>query len=213
MNKLTPHPYKGQFIVLEGGEAVGKTSILEHLTQHYQAQGYDVIRTREPGGSDFAEKIRHLLFGANNPEYRPLIEAELLLMIAARIDHWHRVIMPALTQGKMVLCDRYILSTFVYQGFLGGIDKDMIYKIHEQFLPCALPQKMFLITSSAQHIQERLQKRTAENYYDSQDLDKILKLNQAYEDAFSNYQNDFNIQKITNDSSLQEALTSIIQAI
>lgn len=103
-----------KFISFEGTEGVGKTSQIDAVESLLKQQHIDYIRTREPGGSPFAEKIRSLLI---DPACVMSDEAELLLMFAARADHINQVILPALSQGKIVLCDRFIDSSIAYQGF------------------------------------------------------------------------------------------------
>lgn len=105
---------RGQFITLEGGEGVGKTTNLDFVRHRLEAYGLEVVVTREPGGTELAEKIRELLLRSSD---EPIAElTELLLIFAARAQHIARVILPALEQGKWVLCDRFVDATFAYQG-------------------------------------------------------------------------------------------------
>lgn len=104
---------------MEGGEGVGKSTQLAALAEALTARGIDLVRTREPGGSDGAERIRELLL--TGPEDRWSAEAEALLFAAARTDHVDKVIRPALLAGKWVLSDRFIDSSLAYQGGAGGL--------------------------------------------------------------------------------------------
>jgi dTMP kinase len=111
---------RGKFITLEGGEGVGKSTQARRLAQTLGAHGIEVVITREPGGTPGAEAIRDLLMtGAAG---RWSAATETLLFAAARADHVARVIEPALSAGKWVICDRYLDSTRAYQGAAGGID-------------------------------------------------------------------------------------------
>ena len=103
-----------KFISFEGTEGVGKTTTIQVVADYLRSQGIDFIQTREPGGSPFAETLRNLLL---DPTVTMADDSELLLMFAARGDHVATVIEPALKQGKWVLCDRFVDSTFAYQGF------------------------------------------------------------------------------------------------
>lgn len=103
----------GRFITLEGGEGAGKTSQARLLAQALQLRGYEVVLTREPGGTAEAEAIRALLL---SPDTKLTPETEVLLHFAARTEHVERVIRPALCRGAWVVCDRYYDSTMVYQG-------------------------------------------------------------------------------------------------
>jgi dTMP kinase len=116
------HRAKGLFITLEGPEGSGKSTQAIRLATALRQAGYSVVHTREPGGTPLAEAIRHNLLSASPRE--PVTAAtEALLILAARSQHVAHVIMPALQQGRIVLCDRFSDSTFAYQGY--GRDGDM----------------------------------------------------------------------------------------
>jgi dTMP kinase len=110
----------GKFITVEGIEGVGKTTNLDHIEQVLATGGHDVVRTREPGGTSFGERLRALLLERGDEPVSPL--AELLLMFAAREQHLMQVIRPALAGGRWVLCDRFTDATYAYQGGGRGID-------------------------------------------------------------------------------------------
>jgi dTMP kinase len=111
---------RGRFITFEGGEGSGKSTQIKMLSERLDRTGLRTILTREPGGSPGAEIVRHLLLSGMG---RLLgAEAETLLFAAARDDHVHAVIEPALRQGSWVLCDRFFDSTRAYQGSLGKVD-------------------------------------------------------------------------------------------
>ncbi|ALE03778.1 dTMP kinase [Bartonella ancashensis] len=110
----------GYFITFEGGEGAGKTTQISLLSQYLRSEGYEVLITREPGGTVGAEILRSILLSGDAAQYGSLIEA--VLFTAARIDHVFEVIAPSLQEGKVVLCDRFIDSTHVYQGINDQID-------------------------------------------------------------------------------------------
>ena len=105
---------RGRFISLEGGEGAGKSTQVRALAAALRERGIDVVETREPGGSDGAEKIRELLLTGDDGRWGA--EAEALLFAAARTDHVDKLIRPALEAGKWVLSDRFIDSSLAYQG-------------------------------------------------------------------------------------------------
>jgi dTMP kinase len=105
---------RGRFISLEGGEGAGKSTQVKALADALRDRGIDVVVTREPGGSDGAEKIRELLLTGDDDRWGA--EAEALLFAAARTDHVDKVIRPAIEEGKWVLSDRFIDSSLAYQG-------------------------------------------------------------------------------------------------
>ena len=109
----------GRFISLEGGEGVGKSTQVKALAEALRRRGVDVLVTREPGGSEGAEKIRELLLGG--AEERWGARAEALLFAAARADHVEKTIRPALEAGRWVLSDRFVDSSLAYQGGAGGL--------------------------------------------------------------------------------------------
>jgi dTMP kinase len=119
---------RGRFISLEGGEGVGKSTQLAALAETLRAQGMEVIVTREPGGSDGAEKIRELLLTGEEERWSP--EAEALLFAAARADHVDKVIRPAILAGKWVLTDRFVDSSLAYQGGAGELGIDAVRAIN-----------------------------------------------------------------------------------
>jgi dTMP kinase len=111
---------KGFFITFEGGEGAGKSTQIERLAAKLRAKRYDILVTREPGGSPGAEAVRHVLLSGAAESLGPKTEA--LLFAAARSDHIEQVIRPAIERGAIVLCDRFIDSSRVYQGVTGGLD-------------------------------------------------------------------------------------------
>lgn len=110
-----------KFITLEGGEGVGKSTNLHFIQQLLRQRGIHVTVSREPGGTDVAEKIRGLLLNRGQESIVPI--AELLMMFAARAQHLQHVILPALQRGDWVLCDRFTDATYAYQG--GGRKMDV----------------------------------------------------------------------------------------
>jgi dTMP kinase len=114
------HPRRGQFITFEGGEGSGKSTQIKTLAERLNGPDLRTLVTREPGGSPGAEVVRHLLLSGMGKLLGP--EAETLLFTAARDDHVHAVIEPALDQGIWVLCDRFFDSTRAYQGRVGKVD-------------------------------------------------------------------------------------------
>lgn len=109
---------QGRFITFEGGEGAGKSTQVARLVDRLRARDIDVVRTREPGGSEGAEEIRNLALNGDVGRWSPLTET--LLMFAARSDHLEKTIRPALDAGRWVVCDRFADSSRAYQGAGGG---------------------------------------------------------------------------------------------
>lgn len=133
----------GRFISLEGGEGAGKTTQAHALRVALAARDVHAIVTREPGGSEGAEAIRHLLLRGETGRWSA--HAEALLFAAARADHVERVIRPALGAGDWVICDRFIDSTRAYQGGAEGIDDAAILALHAFGSKGLLPDRTFVL--------------------------------------------------------------------
>jgi dTMP kinase len=119
----------GYFITFEGPEGAGKTTVLGILQEEFTRKGYDVISTREPGGIDIAEQIRSVILDKNNTQMDGRTEA--LLYAASRRQHLVEKVIPALEQGKIVLCDRFVDSSLAYQGYARGLGIDEVLSINE----------------------------------------------------------------------------------
>ena len=119
----------GLFIVLEGPDGAGKSVQARLLAERLQARGVPVTYSREPGGTELGEQVRHLV---NNPGPTPRgPRADVLLYTAARAQHVEEVIRPALKDGQVVVCDRYATSTMAYQGYGSGMDLDLLGRIQD----------------------------------------------------------------------------------
>ena len=124
-----PHSPRGVFISFEGTEGSGKTTQCRRLAQSLRTQGYQVLETREPGGTPLAEAIRKLLLTSSKskgPMESITASCETMLILAARSQHIEHVIQPALAKGTVVICDRFFDSTLAYQGYARGIDKSFL---------------------------------------------------------------------------------------
>jgi dTMP kinase len=111
---------RGFFISFEGGEGAGKSTQIARLAAKLRAKGYDLVVTREPGGSPGAEAVRHVILSGAAEPFGP--EMEAVLFAAARSDHVEQLIAPAIARGSIVLCDRFLDSSRVYQGGAGDLD-------------------------------------------------------------------------------------------
>ncbi len=113
-----------RFLAFEGGEGAGKSTQIVLAEQYLIARGQRVLRSREPGGSAFAEQLRRAVLDPSHAGLSP--KAELLTMFAARADHVERVIRPALAQGQWVLCDRFTWASYAYQGAARGLGAEVV---------------------------------------------------------------------------------------
>lgn len=117
------------FITFEGIEGSGKSTVMERVREHLEAQGYEVVLTREPGGSRLGRELRRILLDVESRDLTG--QAELFLYLADRAQHVATVIRPALEAGKIVLSDRYADSTVVYQGYGRGLDTKLLHTFNE----------------------------------------------------------------------------------
>ena len=125
---------KGYFISFEGIDGSGKSTQIQKLARFLETLGFDVIITREPGGSDGGEEIRNLLLQGNVDRWSA--ETEILLFTAARRDHLERIILPAMEDGKIVICDRFTDSTRMYQGMRGPNLRNLVDMLNEKIINC-----------------------------------------------------------------------------
>ena len=147
----------GYFITFEGVEGCGKTTQIKLLSEHLSGRGISTTLTREPGGCPIADKIRSILLDAENRALSPL--AELMLYAAARAQHVTEVIAPALTAGKIVLCDRFCDATLAYQSFGRGIDRDVIDTLNRQACQGMVPNLTVLVDCDPRIGLERARRR------------------------------------------------------
>ena len=123
---------KGYFISFEGIDGSGKSTQIQKLAEFLEARDFDIVITREPGGSKGGEEIRNLLLQGNVDRWSA--ETEILLFTAARRDHLERIILPALEEGKIVICDRFTDSTRMYQGMRGANLRNLVDTLNEKVI-------------------------------------------------------------------------------
>lgn len=134
---------KGRFITLEGGEGSGKSTVITALEKWLQEEGFKVLKTREPGGIPIAEKIRSLVL---DPEYAEMdARTEALLYAAARRQHLVERVFPALAEGAVVLCDRFVDSSLAYQGAARGLGIDEVAAVNEFAIEGRMPDLTLLL--------------------------------------------------------------------
>jgi dTMP kinase len=169
----------GRFITFEGGEGAGKTTQVRRLAERLRLLGREVVETREPGGSPGAEAMRHLLLAGIA---KPLgSDAEAMLFSAARDDHVTSVIRPALAGGAWVICDRFLDSTRVYQGVLGGVDERLVRALERVSVGDTVPDLTFVLDVPPDVGLARAGKRgQGADRFESEDLAYHERLRQAF---------------------------------
>ena len=167
-----------KFITFEGGEGSGKSTQIKLLAKKI-AETSDVCQTREPGGTTSAEEIRKLLVRGKADKWSSI--SELLLLFAARKDHIDKLILPALKSNKWVLCDRFVDSTYVYQGMCGKTSLDLIKKIEKIVIGQFKPELTFLINIDPKvGIQRSKRPGNKDLRYENMDIKFHNKVYQSY---------------------------------
>jgi len=154
-----PKKYKGVFIVLEGPDKSGKSTQAQTLGKYFHSLGREVVWTREPGGTPFAEAIRALLL---NPLHTVSPIAELLLYEASRAQHVQEKILPALKAGKIVLCERFTMSSLAYQGYGRGFSISVIEKLNRIATQGLEPDLTVIFDIPEKYFVERCRKKAAD---------------------------------------------------
>jgi dTMP kinase len=155
-----PHP--GKFITIEGLDGCGKSTQLKKLAQRLEAQGIELVVTREPGGTPIGEKVRHILLDSATVKLSR--SAELALMFAARAQHLEEVIQPALAAGKLVLCDRFTDSTEAYQGGGRRLGTTPVLELHRILCGNLQPDLTILMDSDVAASVKRARRRNSAHH-------------------------------------------------
>ncbi len=168
---------KGLFVTLEGVDGAGKSSHIQYIADAVRASGRPhVISTREPGGTDLAERLRQAIL---SEPMSPLIET--LLVFAARADHVAKVIRPALEAGTSVVCDRFTDATLAYQGAGKGVSRDLILRLAEAAHPEVKPDRTFVFDCPYEVARQRLDKTgKALDRFEREDRAFFERVRQAY---------------------------------
>ena len=154
---MPAHLHRGKFITFEGLDGCGKSTQAEKLATMLREQGFQVLVTREPGGTATGEKIRHLLLDTSTAGLSPF--SELALMFASRAQHIEEVIQPALAQGQVVLCDRFTDSTEAYQGGGRKLGSEPVLALHRILCGDLKPELTILMDSDLAASVERARRR------------------------------------------------------
>lgn len=174
-----PQTSIGVFITFEGGEGSGKSTQSRKLLEVLQQRDIPVIHTREPGGTEGAEAIRKLL--VEGPADKWDRETEILLHMAARRDHTEKLVKPALNEGKVVICDRYIDSTTSYQGYGHGLPFQAIDTLRRFTIGNFAPNLTFILDIDVKDGIDRAGKRNSiENRYESMALEFHERVRQGF---------------------------------
>lgn len=173
----------GFFITFEGIEGCGKTTQIRHLTAYLEGKRLPFLLTREPGGTAIGDRIRQVLLSSENSRMEPV--TEFFLYVAARAQHIAQVVLPALKDGKTVLCDRFTDATIAYQGYGRGLNRQWVEEIHDRFLNGLKPYRTFLLDLPVEEGLRRAWKRmenqaVKEDRFEKEDLAFHRRVREGY---------------------------------
>lgn len=201
MNKMSA------FITFEGPEGSGKTTVINEV-YHRLAKDYDVIMTREPGGVPTGEEIRKIVLEGNDMDIR----TEAMLFAASRREHLVLKVIPALKEGKVVLCDRYIDSSLAYQGYARGIGVEEVRALNEFAINGLYPDLTIYLNVSAEVGRERIIKNSRDqNRLDQEDLKFHEKVIEGYQEIIHNESQRF--KSVNADQPLENVVEDTYQTI
>ena len=196
---------KNLFITLEGIEGAGKSTVIDFIENFITSSGYDVVKTREPGGTAIGEQIREILLNKYNDKLTD--DTELLLIFAARAQHLSEIILPNLTSNKIVLCDRFIDASYAYQGAGRGIEQSKINLLENWVMPDIKPDLTFLLDLDPKIAFERTNKRSDADRFESEDIHFFEKIRQYYLERAENEPERFRV--INSELSLEDVQEQI----
>lgn len=195
------------FITFEGGEGTGKTTLIAKIAE-FLRKNHEVVTTREPGGSAIAEAIRDIIL---NPKYEGVTPTtEALLLAAARAQHLDEVILPALKQHKIILCDRFLDSSLAYQAYARGLGFDFVLNINAYAVK-HLPDLTFYIDLDPQVGMKRIENRDKYDRLDQETKEFHDRVRKGYLEVYKKYPNRIII--INGDQSIDEILNQILNKI
>lgn len=201
----------GYFITFEGVEGAGKTTILQDIHGKLESLGYDVVSTREPGGIEIAEQIRHVILNTNNTKMEERTEA--LLYAAARRQHLVEKVIPALEQGKVILCDRFIDSSLAYQGYARGLGIDEVFAINQFAIKDQMPNLTILFDLEPKKGLSRIasNKDRERNRLDLETISFHEKVYKGYQILLDKFPN--RIQSVNADQPLEQVGKEVLNKI
>ena len=202
---------RGSFITIEGVEGAGKSTMMDRVAEWLQDAGHRVVRTREPGGTALAEKIREILLDKKNHSLSS--KAELLLMFAARAENLAENIRPALANGETVLCDRFTDATWAYQGGGRQLPEDDIAALERLVHGDLQPDLTLLLDLPVTLGLERAARRSASDRFELESAEFFERVRRAYLDRAAEAPERFAVIDASEDmESVWAQITGVLQA-
>jgi len=196
------------FITLEGGECSGKTTIIESIIKKLEELNIDYITTREPGGIRIAEDIRNIILDVKNTEMTP--ECEALLYAASRMQHLSQKVIPAIEANKVVICDRFLDSSLVYQGYARGLGIDKVLTINS-FALDYLPGLTLFIDVTPDVALKRMSGRNKADRLDLETMDFHQKVYEGYQLVYKKYPE--RIKRVDGNQELDKVINDCVKIV
>ena len=200
---------KGFFITFEGIDGSGKSTQIQNLAKYLEEYGFDIIITREPGGSVGGEEIRNLLLQGEVDRWSA--ETEILLFTAARRDHLERVILPALQDGKIVICDRFTDSTRMYQGMRGPKLRVLVDNLTEEVINCDPDLTIIIDIDPEISLRRAKSRKTAEERFEDFGVDLQKKMRKGFIDLSKEF--NFRIKVVNGQQSVDDLAKEIFSLV
>ena len=196
------------FITLEGGECSVKTTIIESIIKKLEELNIDYITTREPGGIRIAEDIRNIILDVKNTEMTP--ECEALLYAASRMQHLSQKVIPAIEANKVVICDRFLDSSLVYQGYARGLGIDKVLTINS-FALDYLPGLTLFIDVTPDVALKRMSGRNKADRLDLETMDFHQKVYEGYQLVYKKYPE--RIKRVDGNQELDKVINDCVKIV
>ncbi len=196
---------KGYFISFEGIDGSGKSTQIQKLAEFLEARDFDIVITREPGGSTGGEEIRNLLLQGNVDRWSP--ETEILLFTAARRDHLERIILPALEGGKIVICDRFTDSTRMYQGMRGVNLRNLVDTLNEKVIKFDPDLTIVIDINPEISLKRAKSRKTVEERFEDFGVDLQMKMRKGFLELAKEFGN--RIEVVNGQQSIDELAKDI----
>lgn len=200
---------KGLFITIEGPDGAGKSTQIELLKEYFKNKGKDIIITREPGGTLISEKIRDIILDNKNIEMADTTEA--LLYAASRAQHVAEKIIPALERGQVVICDRFVHSSLIYQGMARGLGIEEVKKINDFAIRGIMPNITLFFDISPEISLKRKNEMGKKDRLENENIEFHIKVYEGYKKLIEKYPDEFTIIDAT--KSVEETHEDIVSEL
>ena len=199
----------GKFITVEGTDGAGKSTQIELLVKYLQNNGFEVVVTREPGGTSISEKIREIILDIENGEMSDITEA--LLYAASRAQHISQKIKPAVEAGKVVICDRFVDSSIAYQGYARGLDMNLIEDVNRYAVDNMTPDATLFFDIKPEIGIARKKNVQSLDRIEKEALDFHYKVYNGYKELLQKYPQ--RIKRIDAEKDVEEVHAQVVEVL